>query len=369
MHFLHNEVSSEAIQGYLRQGTQIEQVWQQVDEKVTELTLQGMAPWDAYSTIGYALAFVRACRLNIIVVQKLLEGADPKNSGYIPRTTYEQAQALGELFEPSMEEAIKALDPRYVSSYKIPLRLRRVRYEGQASTAHLLGVMAAGREAREWAAGLVAQYEVAIGAPRLPIPPTITAHLQAIKNQLALGEFHMESGTNLLGGISDGRQLADAICAQAEDLLWKAMEGFYQISQLAAYPGARVQPSPVAPASAPHSQPPAAVVPAAPAPSQHVQTAANVSDLLSQLGQSHAAGKPAPSSGAPDLLQKLQMKAPSGGPVQPTPDASTLLDQLQLTTTPPVKPQPGAPPTKSHEKQRDTGKHVTDLLSDIGGEH
>src|SRR5215472_4599961 len=102
MHFLHNEVSSEAIQGYLRQGTQIEQVWQQVDEKVTELTLQGMAPWDAYSTMGYALAFVRACRLNVIAVQKLLEGADPKNSGYIPRTTYDQAQALGELFEPSM---------------------------------------------------------------------------------------------------------------------------------------------------------------------------------------------------------------------------------------------------------------------------
>src|SRR5215469_12568241 len=98
MRFLHNEVSSEAIQGYLRQGTQIEQIWQQVDEKVTELTLQGMAPWEAYSKMGYALAFVRACRLNIVLVQKLLEGADPTHSGYIPRSTFDQAQALGALF-------------------------------------------------------------------------------------------------------------------------------------------------------------------------------------------------------------------------------------------------------------------------------
>lgn len=370
MHFLHNEVSSEAIQGYLRQGTQIEQVWQQVDEKVTELTLQGMMPWDAYTTMGYALAFVRACRLNVIVVQKLLEGADPKHTGYIPRITYDQAQTLGELFEPSMEEAIKALDPRYVSSYRIPLRLRRVRAEGQYAPAHLLGVMAAGREAREWAAGLVAQYEVAIGAPRLPIPSAITAHLQTMKNQLALGDFHMESGANLLGGISDGKQLADAICLQGEDLLWEAMEGFYQISQLVAYPGARVQPSPAMPTPAPQAQPSAGIVPAAPIPSKRAQTAANVSDLLGQLGQAHPPGKPAPSSsGASDLLHELQMKAPAGGTTQPATDASTLLDQLHLTTPPPpAKPSPGAPPTSSHEQQQDTGKHVADLLSDIGGE-
>ncbi len=375
MRFLHNEVSSEAIRGYVRLGTQIEQVWQQLDDKLTELTLQGMTPWDAYSTMGYALVFVRSCRLHVVLVQKLIEEADPTNSGYIPRPTYDQAHALGELFEPYLEEAIRLLDSRYVTRLRIPLQLRRVRHEGQYSSAHLLGVMAAARETREWAAGLLAQYTLAIEAPKLPIPQPITAHLEAIKNQLTLGDFHLESALHLIGDIRTGKQVAEAIGAQGEDLLWEAMEGFHQISQLVAYPGARTQPAPAAPAvptAPPPSQPPSVFVPPAPPVNTSARASAHVSDLLGQLNQAHPAGKPTPSSsGAPDLLKDLQMSAPPGAATQPSPDASTLLQQLQQPSPPAALPADTSQGSKHRAPQESatTEKKVADLLSDIGGEH
>ena len=399
MRFFHNEVSSEAIQGYVRQGTQIEQVWQQVDEKVTELILQGIAPWDAYSKMGYALAFVRACRLNVVLVQKLLEGADPKNAGYIPRETFDQAQALGEIFEPFMEEAIKALDPHYVPGYRLPLQLRRIQSEGRPSPPHLLGMMAASRETREWAAGLLAQYTVAIEGAKLSIPQPITAHLEAMKNQLALGDFHLESGMNLIGAIRDGKQVADSLCIQGENLLWEAMESFYQVSQLIAYPGARTQPSPVIPESGSQIQHPTGRAPITPPPSK----LAHVSDLLNQLGTAHPGGTPAATSpGAPDLLSDLQMKTPAATPHQSSSNASTLFDQLQLNTPPASPPAPSKPgasdvlhqgaippgipggsssassksppdPSQGHSPKQDNShppatKKVADLLSELGGE-
>jgi hypothetical protein len=381
MRFLHNEVSSEALQGYVHQGTQIEQIWQQVEEQVTELTLQGMAPWEAYSQMGYALAFVRACRLDVVLVQQLLEGADPKGTGSIPRATYDQAQVLGEFFEPCMEEAIKALDTRYVSGYRIPLRLRRAPSEGRPAAPHFLGVMAAGRETREWAAGLVAQYEVAIGAPKLPIPHPITAHLEAMKNQLALGDFHLESGLNLLGGIRSGKPVADALCAQGENLLWEAMESFYQVGQLVAYPGAWTRATPVAPAPAPERQRPDELAPVTPPPSKHAQVSTQVSDLLNQLGPAYPAGEPGPSSpGVSDLLKDLQMKASSSPPPQSPSSAATLLDQLHLTPPPspaPAPSKPGAselldeiatPPGVPNPSSSTSGKSspgVQDILSEL----
>jgi hypothetical protein len=398
MHFLHNEVSSEAIQGYLRQGTQIEQLWQQLDEQVTELTLQGMAPWEAHSKLGYALAFARACRLNIVLVQKLVAGADPKSTGFIPRATSDQAQALGELFEPLMEEAMKALDPRYVSAYRLPLRLRRVQIEGRPSANHLLGLLAAGREAREWAAGLVAQYDVAIQAPKQPIPQAIAAHLETMKHQLGLGDFHLESAQNLIGGISDGKPMADALYAQGEGLLWEAIESFYQVSQLVAYPGARTQLAPAAPVPPPPTpaQPPGPVggVPPALSPGERARIASHVSDMLTQLGPTQPSATSAPSpSGVHDLLNDLQMKAPAGAPPQTSPSAPTLIDQLQTKpasaptpapskpgtpdllselqfTAPPQQPSGGAP-ASGHERDRGqppTAKKVADLLSELGGE-
>lgn len=373
MHFLHNEVSSEAIQGYLRQGTQIEQVWQQIDEQVAALTLGGMTPWEAYSKMGYALAFVRACRLNVVLVQKLLEGADPTNSGYVPRSLYDQAQALGELFEPYLEEAIRLLDPHYVTRQRIPLALRRVPYAGRYSAPHLLGVMAAGRETREWAAGLLAQYEVAMQAPKIPLPQPIVAHLDAMKNQLALGDFHLESSTNLIGGVRSGQQVADELCTQGDNLLWEAMESFYRVSQLVAYPGAWHPSAPGPSASRPPAQHPSGVASVTPPPDRRARTSAHVSDLLGQLGQAASSSRSVPSSpGAPDLLRELQMKTASGESNQSAPDTSTLLDQLELTAPPPAKPAAGAARVTNREPnqaQDSTEKRVADLLSDLGGEH
>lgn len=373
MHFLHNEVSSEAIQGYLRQGTQIEQVWQQIDEQVAALTLGGMAPWDVYNKMGYALAFVRACRLNVVLVQKLLEGADPTNSGYVPRSIYDQAQALGELFEPYLEEAIRLLDPHYATRQRIPLALRRVPYTGRYSASHLLGVMAAGRETREWAAGLLAQYEVAVQAPKIPLPQPVAAHLDAMKNQLALGDFHLESGTNLIGGVRNGQQVADELCVQGDNLFWEAMESFYRISQLVAYPGAWNQPAPGPSPSPPPAQHASGVAPVTPPPDRRARTSAQVSDLLGQLGQERSSGRLAPSSpGASDLLKDLQMKTASDESTRPAPDTSTLLDQLELTAPPPAKPSAGAAHVNTREPnqaQAPTEKKVADLLSDLNGEH
>src|SRR5260370_40946964 len=63
---MYGEVSDATIQGYLRSASQLEDVWQQIDDNVASLIIQGMAPWDAYAKMGYYLAFVRACRTNVV---------------------------------------------------------------------------------------------------------------------------------------------------------------------------------------------------------------------------------------------------------------------------------------------------------------
>jgi len=42
---MRGEVSDANIQGYLRAASQIEDIWQQVDDKVAALLSQGVAPW------------------------------------------------------------------------------------------------------------------------------------------------------------------------------------------------------------------------------------------------------------------------------------------------------------------------------------
>src|SRR5438874_8126597 len=54
---IHGEVSDATIQGYLRSASQLEEIWQQIDDRVDALIAQGMAPWDAYTQMGYALAY------------------------------------------------------------------------------------------------------------------------------------------------------------------------------------------------------------------------------------------------------------------------------------------------------------------------
>ncbi len=121
-------VSDATIQGYLRAASQIEEVWQRIDDKVNELILQGLPPWEAYTALGYALAFVRASRMNILFVQGLLQAEETggtASAGRLPKITYDQALALCEHIEPTVEEAIKAVtNPRYtLPSSTLPLVL------------------------------------------------------------------------------------------------------------------------------------------------------------------------------------------------------------------------------------------------------
>src|SRR6185503_6023617 len=108
----YGSVNDATIQGYLRAASQLEDVWQQLDDKVDTLLLDGLPPWEAYANVGYALAFVRACRMNVVFAQELLKAETAPTSnmsaGYLPRITYEQALALCEHIEPLIEEALKA---------------------------------------------------------------------------------------------------------------------------------------------------------------------------------------------------------------------------------------------------------------------
>ncbi len=60
--------ATNTIQGYLRASNQIEAINQQLEDAVNSAIIHGTAPWDAYTAVGYALAFVRACRCHVIVV-------------------------------------------------------------------------------------------------------------------------------------------------------------------------------------------------------------------------------------------------------------------------------------------------------------
>lgn len=80
--------ATNTLQGYLRASNQIEAINQQLEDAVNTAILQGTAPWDAYTAVGYALAFVRACRCHVIVVQAIVQ-APPPNSP-LPRDAYDQ---------------------------------------------------------------------------------------------------------------------------------------------------------------------------------------------------------------------------------------------------------------------------------------
>ena len=88
----YGSVSNATIQGYLRSASQIETVWQQLDEKVGEVLLSGIAPLEAYTPLGY----VRACRLNVIFAQELLKASavhHESGAGKITRLTYDNERA------------------------------------------------------------------------------------------------------------------------------------------------------------------------------------------------------------------------------------------------------------------------------------
>lgn len=340
---LHGEISDATIQGYLRAASQIEEIWQQIDDNVDALIAQGMAPWDAYTKLGYALAFIRACRTNVVFVQELLKAnaADSARAGHLPKVTYDQALALCEHIEPYMEEAIKVTtNPGYTSrTYALPLKLGpHVRYANQPfPLPHLQGIIGAAQEMRDWAAGLLAKYELALGAAKTPVPQGVSIHLDAMKGALRLGDFHLRTGVDMVGQISKG-QVADELNEKAEGFLWEAMESFFDVSQLVANPRLSVTPPRRAPGMGSYEQPyqqrPPSPMVNSRIPAQPTSRDPGMIDNESYGGR-YASGRlsqapPAqPTSNITDLLNQV-IASPEPTEVEPTQPqpASDLLNQV-----------------------------------------
>ena len=100
---------------------------------------------------------------------------------------------------------------------------------------HLQGMIAAAREVREWAAGLIAEYQNAVRQATAAVPDEITAHVTALQSQLAQADSQLRFGTDLVGQISQGQATAE-LHEQAENTLWQALEGLFLPNQAVAMP-------------------------------------------------------------------------------------------------------------------------------------
>ena len=385
---LHGEVSDATIQGYLRSASQLEDIWQQIDDDVDAFIAQGIAPWDAYARMGYALAYVRACRTNVVFVQELLKAdaaAEPASAGYLPKITYDQALALCEHIEPYLEEAIKAsTNSRYVpTTYALPLTLGpHIRYANQHfPLPHLQGIIGAAQQTRDWAAGLLAKYELALRAAKTPVPQPVSTHVEEMRSELGLGDFHLRTGIDMVGQISNG-QTTDELSKKADGFLWEAMESFFKVSQLVAISGtpAPARPSRNAPGIVSHEQ--TYQRSAAPKlnPEIPVPPSPDVSDMLNQVITAPGAVQQVPAPSLPDVSDILnQVITDRGGtqavPASPSPDASDMLNQViadagmtQEVPRPPLTRGPDAVARASQPDKSTSGDNVLDMLSEICGE-
>ena len=362
---LRGEVSDATIQGYLRSAGQIEEVWQQIDDSVETLIAQGIPPWDAYAKMGYALAFVRACRTNVVFVQELLKAhtaMDPTNAGYLPKVTFDQALALCEHIEPYLEEAIKAsTNSHYVlTTYTFPLELGpHIRYMNQRFPfPHLQGIIGAAQQMRDWAAGLLAKYELALDAAKTAVPQAVSTHLEEMKNELKLGDFHLRTGVDMVGQLSKG-QVPDELNEKAEGFLWEAMESFFKVSQLVANPGASAQPPHRAPTMVGHEQQyrDSHTSPRSD-PGIPTQPSPDVSNMLNQVIAGPGATQAAPAQPPPDMPGMLNQVIAGPGatqevPRRPSPDVSNMLNQVI------------AGPDATQEVPTQSASGVSDLLNQV----
>lgn len=260
---MRGEVSDANVQGYLRAASQITDVWQQIDDRIAELISQGEAPWATYEKLGYALAFIRAARSYQVFVQQLLAAdaaADPATAGFLPRVTYDQANALAHQIQPNLQRAVAALtDAAFQPDVALPLTLGpHIEAEGHCPVAHLQGMIAAAREVREWAAGLLAEYTTAVSATSAPVgstnsgstptpqqtphtstpaarPATITSHIAALNSLLAQADTQLRFGTDLVGQVTQG-QATPELHEQAEGALWEALQAYFTLNQSVALP-------------------------------------------------------------------------------------------------------------------------------------
>ena len=381
---LHGEVSDATIQGYLRSASQLEDIWQQIDDNVDTLIGQGMAPWDAYAKMGYALAYVRASRTYVVFVQELVKAsasAGSANAGYLPKITYDQALALSEHIEPYLEEAIKAsTNARYVpTTYPLPLKLGpHIRYTNQHfPLPHLQGIIGAAQQMRDWAAGLLAKYELALRAAKTPVPQPVSTHLEEMQSELGLGDFHLRSGIDMVGQISKN-QATEELSKKADDLLWEAMESFFKVSQLVAFPGSPTRPQRTTPSPVSHEQ--QYPRPATPGPNPAIPTPPTpvMSELLNQVISGPGAAQKTSTPPAPDVSNLLDQVISGPDPAQeeptpPAPDISDMLNQVianpeATQASPEPSKGPGAQPRASHPNKPTPEDNLLDLLSEVTGE-
>lgn len=257
---MRGEISEASVQGYLRAACQIEEIWQQIDDKLATLISQGIAPWEAYAHLCYPLAFIRAARTCQVFVQELLAADaafDPRTAGYLPLITYDQANALGSQIQPALQYTIAALnDPNYVPDMPMPLVLRpRIENEGRpCPVTHLQGILSATREVRVWAAGLLAQYENAIHQMTMPAPANITSHLTALHGLLVQADSQWRFGTDFAGQVTQGQATPD-MHMQAENYLWDALQNYFLLNQAVAMPELLRAAQPHRPVSGPDTAP------------------------------------------------------------------------------------------------------------------
>lgn len=239
---MRGEVSDANIRGYLRAASQIEEVWQRIDEQLAALSEQGTAPWEAYAKLRYPLAFIRVARTYQVLVKELLAADaayDPRTAGFLPHVTYDQANAFCHQIQPSLQQAIAALsDATYQPEAMLPFALvPRIESEGApCPVAHLQGMIGAAREVRDWAAGLLAQYELAIQSASGPAPAEIASHLTALHGRLTQGDSQLRFGVDLVGQISQGEATPE-LHEEAEKSLWEALQTFFLLNQVVAMPG------------------------------------------------------------------------------------------------------------------------------------
>jgi len=352
-----------------------------------------------------------------VFAQELLKAETAPTSnmsaGYLPRITYEQALALCEHIEPLIEEALKASgNAHYTLSFSgFPLHLGP--HVGGASQSfplsHLQGTINAAQQMHDWTAGLLAKYELAIQASKEPLPTVVARHLERVKNDLGMGDFHLRTGVDMVGQISQG-QATEELQRKAESLLWEAMDSFYTVSQLIAMPGARFRPAPAprtssAPDQAYPSPKPAThqsetqpevqasepkepdtlsllnQITAEPASAQRVssQPAPETIDLLKQVGAGSAAQPREAAQPAPDVAKLFSQSKTEQGKVHPMLDTTGLLkrkeevSQPASTDVPPdmaglfgQNPEQGAklPDTRDHKTYSRAKSEQSDALTD-----
>lgn len=253
---MRGEVSDANVRGYLRAASQIAEVWGRIDARIAELVSQGEAPWEAYQRLGHALAFIRVARAYHVFVQELLAAdaaADPATIGFLPRVTYDQANALAHEIQPNLQRAVAALtDSAWTPDMDLPLRLGpRVVAEGVCPTTHLQGMLNAAREIREWAAGLIAEYAEAVRRATqagTTAPEAITQHIERLHSRLTLADSHLRFGADLMGQVTKGEPTPE-LQERGEDSLWAALRICFRLNQAVALPDLLAASAPELPGS------------------------------------------------------------------------------------------------------------------------